>query len=385
VEEYLDKYDINELAEKLAKGTISKEERAYFERWYADFNDEEVSVGPGRHGNEEALRTSMLSGIYRKINGEGGRHGHRSTLYTLVKAAAAVVLFIGAAYFFLYRKTPAPRLVQSRVQDIAPGGNKAILTLANGATIILNDVHKGQVTSQGNSKIIKINNGLVVYHVAAAGGKAAEVAYNTLTVPRGGQFKLVLADGTRVWLNSASSIRYPTAFTGADRTVRITGEAYFEVAQNSRQPFRVLADRMTVSVLGTHFNIMAYPDEPAAKVTLLEGAVNVKSKGNDIRLKPGEQLLLDPSGAMTTVDSVNLQGVISWTHDQFWFNGADIYTVMREISRWYNVDVVIKGNIPEHFEGYIPRDVNVSKMFEVLQQTNLLNYTIRNNKIIVSP
>jgi ferric-dicitrate binding protein FerR (iron transport regulator) len=385
VEEYPDKYDINELAEKLAKGTISKEESAYFERWYADFNDEEVRVGRERHGSEEALRTSMLSGIYRKIDARSGRHNRRSSLYTLVKAAAAVLLLIGAAYFFHYRKTPTPRLAQSDIQDIAPGGNKATLTLANGATIILNDVHKGQVASQGNSKIIKVNNGLVAYHTAASGGEAPGVAYNTLTVPRGGQFKLVLADGTRVWLNSASSIRYPTAFTGADRTVRITGEAYFEVAKNSLQPFRVLADRMTVSVLGTHFNIMAYPDEPAAKVTLLEGAVNVKSKGNTVRLKPGEQLLLDPSGGMRTVDGINLQGVISWTHDQFWLNGGDIHTIMREISRWYNVDVVIKGNIPEHFEGYIPRDVNVSKIFEVLQQTNLLDYTIQNNKIIVSP
>jgi hypothetical protein len=276
-------------------------------------------------------------------------------------------------------------LAQSHVQDIAPGGNKATLTLANGATIILNDVRKGQVTSQGSSRIIKVNNGLVAYQPAGAGAQTSEVAYNMLTVPRGGQFRLVLADGTRVWLNSASSIRYPTAFTGADRTVRITGEAYFEVAKNNRQPFRVMAGQMTVCVLGTHFNIMAYPDEPAARVTLLEGAVNVKSQGNNVRLKPGEQLLLDPDGRIRTVDSVNLQGVISWTHDQFWFNGADIHAVMREISRWYNVDVVINGNIPEHFEGYIPRDVNVSKMFEVLRQTNLLHYTIQNNKIIVSP
>jgi ferric-dicitrate binding protein FerR (iron transport regulator) len=167
--------------------------------------------------------------------------------------------------------------------------------------------------------------------------------------------------------------------------VSITGEAYFEVAKNPRQPFRVRTDHMTVNVLGTHFNIMAYRDEPAAKVTLLEGAIDVKNRGSEVVLEPGQQLLLGSGGQVKKIDSVNLQGVISWTHDQFWFNGADIQTVMREISRWYNVDVVVKGNIPEHFEGYIPRNVKVSKIFQVLQQTNLINFTIQNNKIIVSP
>lgn len=383
MEDYPDKYKIAELAEKLAKGTISEEEREYFEAWYAAFNDEEVVLEGRRHSSEAALRKSVLSGIHRKIN-DRGRVVRLPAADTLLKAAAVVLLLVAAAYVFFYPRPPAPALARGQVQDIAPGGNKATLTLANGSTIILNQVHKGQVTRQGNSKIIKVNNGLLAYQPAVQ-GKAPEVAYNILTVPRGGQFKLVLADGTKVWLNSASSIRYPTSFPGRDRTVSITGEAYFEVAKNPRQPFRVRADHMTVNVLGTHFNIMAYRDEPAAKVTLLEGAIDVKNRGSEVVLEPGQQLLLGSGGEVKKIDSVNLQGVISWTHDQFWFNGADIQTVMREISRWYNVDVVVKGNIPEHFEGYIPRNVKVSKIFQVLQQTNLINFTIQNNKIIVSP
>lgn len=299
--------------------------------------------------------------------------------------AAAVALLIASSIFIFFgHKKGAPQQPETvQRQDLPPGSNKAILTLANGIKVRLDSVKIGTLSMQGNTRIVKLKKGLLTYNKAK--DKQAKVLFNTITTPRGGQYKVELSDGTKVWLNAASSIYFPTTFKGKTRTVRITGEAYFEVAENAKAPFEVLVNDVTIQVLGTHFNVMAYKEEPVSKVTLLQGAVKVKEGNKNLLLRPGEQAYVGTGGRLTKVKNVDLRGTIAWKNNQFWFNNDNIQTVMRRLSRWYNVEVVIKGNIPQHFGGIISRNINVSEVFEALQATSHLQYKIVDSTIIVSP
>jgi hypothetical protein len=272
-------------------------------------------------------------------------------------------------------------------QDIEPGGNKAMLTLANGRTIILDSAQTGQLGQQGNVTILKVNNGTLAYNKnKAAAPVMAEPQYNVLKTPRGGQYQLVLPDGTKVWLNDSSSLRFPTAFSGKERIVQMTGEAYFEVAPNEAQPFVVQKGGLEIKVLGTHFNVNAYEDESAIKVTLLEGLVKVQPASGQARtIHPGEQLQVGREGTVKVVQEVNEKGVVAWKDNLFWFEDDDIQTVMRQVARWYDVKVSIQGDIPQHFTGSIPRNIMVSGVFEVLKRTGSIHFEIQDKNIIVSP
>ena len=305
----------------------------------------------------------------------------------LTYSAAATIALLATftfLHFFNHRNTKPPQPVAAVMQpDIAPGGNKAVLTLANGTKITLDSLKKGIVSIQGSTKIIQPENGLLTYD--RADSKRSEVLFNTLTTPRGGQYQVVLPDGTKVWLNDASSIYFPSEFTGKVRQVRITGEVYFEVAASAKIPFEVLVNDITVQVLGTHFNVMAYKDEPVSKVTLLQGAVKVVEGSRTVLLKPGQQAQMSDKGGLIHVESVDPQGIIAWKNNQFWFNDDSIQTVMRQLSRWYDVEVIIKGDIPQHFDGNISRNISVSQVLEALQATRHLQYEIQDRTIIVSP
>lgn len=299
--------------------------------------------------------------------------------------AVAIILSIAFSILVFYQpkrifpdETP---VVQHH--DIAPGGNKAILTLANGAQIVLDSVKTGIVSTQGNTGIVKLDNGLLAYKKSAKAD--GEVLFNTVTTPKGGEYQVVLSDGTKIWLNAASSVRFPNEFRGNSRHVDITGEAYFEVAKNENMPFSVSVNGLTVWVLGTHFNVMAYRDEPISKVTLLEGSLKVQQGDHEVLLRPGQQAQAGGNGYLRKIMDVDLHGVMAWKNDQFWFNDDSIETVMRLLSRWYDVRVEIRGNIPQHFGGYISRNIYVSKVFEALKATNYLNYEIQDSTIIVSP
>lgn len=327
----------------------------------------------------------------------------------IAAASIIIILVIGGGIFLSKKKSPTKDMFSvhaAQQKDIAPGGNKAVLTLANGKTIMLDSAAKGAIAQQGNTQVLKLNSGQISYqHVKT---HATEAAYNTLAVPRGGKYQIILPDGSKVWLNAASSIRFPTAFNGNDRDVEITGEAYFEIAKNPDKPFIVkLLPSLSgerqgeVEVLGTHFNVDAYNDEPTAKVTLLEGKVRVSQlttgSSTSFRLRstnglatsqilePGQQAQLNKEGSIKVVNDADINEAVAWKNDLFWFNDSNIQEVMRQLSRWYNVDVVIKGNITKHFTGSIPRNVNVSKVFEVLQATGGIHFEIQNGKIIVSP
>lgn len=305
-------------------------------------------------------------------------------------AAAILVLFSISIYFFLNNQNNQPPVAQIIKKDIKPGGNKAILTLANGQQIVLTDVKNGQLAQQENLIIHKTKDGLVVYSSSSATsqtGKAKSkgaIAYNTISTPRGGQYQVILPDGSHVWLNAASSIKYPTTFAGNIRKVEITGEAYFEVAHNAAKPFRVSSNGQTVDVLGTHFNINAYNDEQVIKTTLLEGSVRVTANNNIRVLKPGEQSRLALDGDLK-VNEANLAEAIAWKNGLFYFENTSLQNVMHQLARWYNVEIDYEGTIPNRtFTGKIHRDVNVSEVLEILKFTKV-TFKIESKKIVVTP
>lgn len=286
--------------------------------------------------------------------------------------AASILLFISVgAYFFIRNNHKADNFTANNYKGIVPGTNKATLTLANGTTISLDDANNGQIAKQAGVKITKTANGQIVYQTEATGQEQA--VQNTVTTPKGGQYKIILPDGTNVWLNAASSITYPTVFKGADREVTLNGEGYFEVAKNKAMPFRVKSALQTVEVLGTHFNINTYADEAQIKTTLLEGSVKVISTTNSTLIVPGEQAVIDREGNGVIIkQQVNLDKEVAWKNGVFSFADEDIREVMRQVSRWYDIDVVYEGDMPrEKFFGEISRSSNLADVFRILELNNM--------------
>lgn len=266
--------------------------------------------------------------------------------------------------------------------EIAAGGNKAILTLADGSTIVLDNAKKGIVSTQGGTKVLKLNNGILSYD---GDSKTKTLLFNTISTPRGGQYQLILADGTKVWLNAASSLKFPTAFAGKERKVELLGEAYFEVAKNAAKPFKVEVDGMEVEVLGTHFNINSYDDEASTRTTLLEGSIQINKNNRSSLLRPGQQARLNREGEIRIIEHADVEEAIAWKEGKFQFDRADIHQVMRQISRWYDVEVQFKGIIPKHFGGTISRSVNLSKVLNMLELTGEVRFRVEDHKVLVIP
>jgi transmembrane sensor len=324
----------------------------------------------------------------------------RTTTPWIKWVAAAVVLLVtgGTVYWFTTKNTvtkPAPVATTKTTIPIEaePGGNHATLTLSNGTVIVLDQAKEGDLAHQSNSRIVKSNNGQVVYFPTATASTAIE--YNTISTPRAGQYHIVLPDGTHVWLNAASSLRFPTAFSGKTREVELSGEGYFEVTHDKSKPFYVSKGDMQVEVLGTHFNINAYEDEEVAKVTLLEGSVKVgrrqKADGRkeSVVLKPGEQAIAIASQLTTdhsplTVDhSPDIEKVIAWKDGFFEFNNMPLPAIMRQISRWYDVDVILDSKYPDkRFGGRISRKLNLANIISMLE-TYGVHFKMENKKLIV--
>ena len=301
-------------------------------------------------------------------------------------AAVLIALTTGAYLYFTPHTQEAIATIQPKQNDIAPpSGNKAVLTLADGTKIEIDSISNGTIALQGNVRIIKQPNGEITY----AGNASKEVSYNTLNVPRGSKpLGLTLSDGSQVWLNVGSSLTYPTAFTGKERKVKITGEAYFEVAHNAGMPFLVQHEDVTVSVLGTHFNVNSYEDETAEQITLLEGLVRVNKNKISQLLKPGQQASISHNeiNDIKVLNDVNMDEVMAWKNGKFRFGeNADIGAIMRQISRWYDVDIEYQGRVNQRFWGSISKDVNVSRVLKILEATGGVKFKVEGNKIIVMP
>lgn len=387
---------LRKIIQKYIHGTASEEEMLFLEMYYEEFEKEEDVLKGMSAEDVEAMKERLKNGIASQVfekEGRGAKVVRMQNWKRWVRVAAiAGVIFATGIWIYQYQhktRSEAGNLAgahQSSLQnDIAPGGNKAILTLADGSTIVLDSANNGAITKQGNMTVIKLNDGEITYSPETRNLKPETVAYNTITTPRGGQYQLVLADGSKVWLNAASSLTYPTAFAGKERKVTLTGEGYFEVAHDATKPFKVdVAGKEEVEVLGTHFNVNAYGDDDAIRTTLLQGTVRVTEKKESVLIKPGEQAVLQHAGLKINKEA-NLEDVIAWKEGFFYFDNSDMSMVMKEISRWFNVEVSYPQGIPnEKYWGSIRRDQNLSDVLTVLKESGV-HFSIEGNTVVVSP
>jgi transmembrane sensor len=306
--------------------------------------------------------------------------------YIWLKVAATTGLIVTASFLgrSLWVPTPlktAKTIKHSIAHDALPGGNRAILKLANGKTFSLDSSANGILANQGALKITKLANGQLLCTVN--GTTSVPSANNLISTPRGGTYQIVLADGTKVWLNAASSLSFPSAFTGKTRNVTVTGEAYFEVRKNPGMPFIVTTKNEEIEVLGTHFDVSCYEDETASRTTLLEGIVKINSKGNTQLLKPGQQAMLLSNGVIRVNTITDAASAIAWKNGEFAFNDASIQEVMKQVSRWYDVSIVYEGKISTHqLTGSISRQVNASELLGMLSYAGI-KFKIEGKKITI--
>jgi ferric-dicitrate binding protein FerR (iron transport regulator) len=353
---------------------------------------EDMSSGyaPLTEGSRIEGRTNIGDSI--EIGTRAGIGGRRRWIL----AAAAVLLFVvgTGTYLLLLRRpdhTTARQQPVRPVNDVAPGGNKAILTLAGGRRIVLDSAANGLLAEQGMVSVQKLDDGRLAYSPTNEHEKPTDIAYNVLSTPRGGQYNVRLPDGTQVWLNAASSITYPTAFAGKERSVTISGEAYFEVAPDPRKPFLVRVNDLDVKVLGTSFNINGYGDEPGINTTLLQGGVAVSRRGRLVVLKPGQQARATNgpatvNGGLSVSKAVDIEQVMAWKNGLFKFSGTSLSEIMRQVQRWYDVDVVYEGGMEKMtFSGGMPRREYVSQVLKMLEETGGAHFTIEGRTIKITP
>jgi transmembrane sensor len=395
--------DALELAARIASGKYEPEELERFNRFLHSADSDQINqvldaykVALDNQDRPDLLVRSDFMDRLRALRPESIPTASETPVLQLkLKTAwlrwasvAAAILISFSTYFYFSNKNEKPAVIAHVPTDVkAPQTNRATITLSGGQNIFLDSAANGQLALQNNIKLIKTSEGKISYN-GSQPGQTAALIYNTLTNPKGSKvIDMELADGTHVWLNAGSSLTYPVAFAGHERNVEITGEAYFEVTHNAAMPFTVkkLHDDAKVQVLGTHFNVNAYDDETSIRITLLEGSVKV-SKGNHMSLiKPGQQAAISNKEIKINND-IDLEEVMAWKNGKFQFGDAsDIATIMRQISRWYDVDVEYQGNISEHIGGSIPRDVNASQVFKMLETTGTVKFKIEGRKVTVMP
>lgn len=355
-------------------GEATKEETRFLETYYNVFDVNEDLITEENENDYLYLKESIKNTVDQRIREYEAASGFSRVkpLWIRYAAAALILFFVAFGAYFLINPHRTKNNTNA-YHNIVPGGNKAFLTLANGTKISLDDAVKGEVAKQAGVSITKTADGQIVYQAAADNTDATQPAQNSVSTPKGGQYRVILPDGTNVWLNAASSITYPTAFKGTERMVSLTGEAYFEVTKNKAMPFRVKSGMQTIEVLGTHFNINAYADEPAIETTLLEGSVKVSSASNSTIIVPGEQASVNhDGGGAITKHMVNADKEVAWKNGLFSFEGDDIRSVMRQVSRWYNIDVVYDSNMSsEKYFGEISRSSSLADVFKILELNNV--------------
>lgn len=377
-----------ELFKRHRLGTLTEEERMILESWYLH----QANIKPDYSISSDELEADLekirqgLPPREAPVRSLFGRRAFRISL-----AAASILLFIAVGMFYRSGQNETPeKMAAGNRSDVAPGDKKAVLTLEDNTQIILDGMSLGNVAQQTGITVSKTAKGQLVYIVDDKNSLAGEAPrFNTISTPRGGEYQVQLSDGTVVWLNAMSSIRFPTSFTGTERRVELEGEAYFEVAENKAMPFRVMSGRQVVEVLGTHFNVAAYSDEQAVKTTLLEGSVKVYlSEGGDRGkvLKPGEQAVLEEGETRFSVVKADMEEAVAWKNGYFIFADEELKTIMRKISRWYDVEVDYRG-IDQNlkFGGAVSRGRNLSQVLNLLELTDKVKFKVEGRRITVMP
>lgn len=387
--------NIEALIIKYLKGELTEQENGLLNAWRRESPENESLFAE----LADDVQLTQEFTVFRGIDQEKGRQKLRAGMRRQDKhqpvflhriywgVAASVFLLIGS--YWAYRSSTTPHhsheKAVAQVADVAaPSASNAVLTLANGKKIILDSADNGIMATQGQVRLVKSEDGQIAYKVEGE-GTGGTPSFNILENPRGSKIVgITLSDGTKIWLNSESTLRYPTYFSGKERKVQITGEAYLEVAHNVKQPFIVLKENTEVTVLGTRFDINAYEEEPSLKITLLEGRVSIKHNGHSALLAPGQQAVIARSeGNINISDDIDTDGVVAWLNGQFVLGGTRLTSLMNQISRWYNVEVVYTTKVANKaFGGSIDRNVPLSRMLEALRE-NEVNCRLEEGKIII--
>lgn len=369
----MEKNQLIELFRKYHEGKCTEEEKALLEDWYLQHSKQsEFDLDPRRI-------QAIGNKLFRELPGN-----HSAFMKVGLRLAAAAVI-IGLLITVTLKFIPKPAAPQVAAQhDIAPGSNTATLTLANGKKIDLKKAANGQVALQSGVQILKSANGQLTYKITGA-DIADNKGPNIITTPMGGQWQVTLPDGTKVWLNSATQFSYPATFENQkERVVQLNGEAYFEVAKDKQHPFVVKTSQQEVRVFGTHFNINSYPDEPTVNTTLAEGNVKVTDiTGNTKFLLPGQQAISQKGNL--SISGANVEEALAWKNGYFRFNDEDIQSIMRKLSRWYNIDVQYTGDISnDRLNGKVSRYKNISQVLKALEATQTVHFKIEGRRVTVS-
>ena len=363
------------LLKKYRERNCTEEEAAWVEQWYLGLNKDGEELPPELLAEDLQALEASLSGITRK------QYYYKK--YASI-AAAAIVLLVSGIALFTYIHHQKREQQYAANTDIAPGGNKAILTLADGRKVNLTDVKVGMLSNTKGLKISKEADGQLVYEITSDAVPSPSMSFNKIETPRGGQYKVLLPDGTAVWLNAASSLKYPASFGQLkERRVMLFGEAYFEVAHNKQKPFVVEAGGQEIKVLGTHFNVNAYADEPQKRTTLLQGSVQVSNGGRILLLHPGEQSQF--SSHSFTSGSADIQTATGWKNGRLAFSRTDIRQVLREIARWYDIEIEYSGAEPNYtISGEVPRQAKLSEILKILSLSEV-HFKQQGRKLIIYP
>ncbi|MBL7696824.1 MAG: FecR domain-containing protein [Chitinophagaceae bacterium] len=376
---------IQQLIHKFFEGSITPEEKKRLDEWYHSFSSDNVVVFSDE--SEKHFNIRMKSRLNKLLEKNRAAPTARIIFF---RAAAAAVFIIAASlliFKFVYpgnKQATYTSVKTPEVTDIDPGVNKAILTLGNGSTVVLDSTSGKSLASEGGMNVVKVGDNRVEYQRSGIQQKGATV-YNTITTPRGGQYHVALADGTNVWLNASSSVRFPVEFNDSTREIEMTGEAYFEVAHNPKKPFRVKVKDNYINVLGTHFNVMAYDNEPGINTTLLQGSVRIDNEKSSRVLAPGQQAMVGALGSIRIKKDADVEEAIAWKNGFFLFNSSDIRSIMHQVERWYDADVHYEGEVKLHFTGQVSRNVKVSELLRKLELTNEVHFKIEGKKITVLP
>jgi ferric-dicitrate binding protein FerR (iron transport regulator) len=379
--------EYNLLYEKYLSGNCSIEEREAIESYQDHFNLDEHEWNKDQMGDQEALKESIRSELFASIDRQERKRIIRTRSW--YSAAAAIILIMSSGLYFnsLKKKTTITVKTESTrfKNDVLPGDNRATLTLDDGSLINLDDAQNGVLASENNTDIRKTGSGQLEY---STDNKLIQtVKYNPLSTPMGGQYQLLLPDGSKVWLNSGSSIRFPTAFIGKERVVELKGEAFFDIKENKKMPFIVRTNNsMDIKVLGTQFNVMAYEDEKSINTTLLEGSVQILKETGSTYLEPGQAAVLNKGSGKIKVAPADIEDAVAWKNGYFIFSNENIESIMRKVSRWYNVEIEYQGNLNnKDFVGTISRDKNISELLKMLELTGAIHFRIEGRRVTVMP